>query len=280
MANIDSHVKASKKALERHKSANSANVDTPQPNGTHPPQKPYLTDFRFAECSYNPNYEKGLIPRAFEFYLKYNKSDKSLTTDKACFTIERLPKWLTTLRCNSVDKETGEVTDGVYLTDSHKSGVNRKIKALSKFADHFQPLYEKREVSMFFYTLTRADKAKVNIKQLVNTLRKGYERNGSKWLGYVWTLEVSFDSQTNSHHRKNGHIHYHLAIATERMNLKGKKFKRFMLSERIWKQRTEVDFVHSNVKRYLSKYMAKDRSRIKGLRSYGVSLPKSKVERK
>jgi hypothetical protein len=66
-------------------------------------------------------------------------------------------------------------------------------------------------------------------------------------------------------------MHYHVAIATNRVNLKGKKLPKLLQLERIWGCRTEIDFVKKNIEGYLRKYFAKNSYVAEKFRSYGIS---------
>ena len=223
------------------------------------------TAFQHISTRKNPEYEAGLTSVPFRSCLIHNKSDKitNEVTANYQWKIQNNPKWLTRLQYLNVDTETGEVIDHDYLdTNNQKASNARKIKALDKWCGVFQPLYQKKKVSMLFYTFTQADKARVDIKQMIETLSKRYERKGKKILGYVWTLEVS----------EKKHIHYHLAIAIQRINLQGAKLPSWMKADKIWGRRTGVEFVRKNIRHYMAKYFAKHNARIEGFRSYGMSL--------
>jgi len=223
------------------------------------------TAFQHISTRKNPEYEVGLTSVSLRSCLIHNKSDRitNEVTTKHQWKIQNNPKWLTRLQYLNVDTETGEIIDHDYLdTNNQKASNARKIKSLDKWCGVFQPLYQKKKVSMLFYTFTQADKAKVNIKQMTEALSKRYERKNKKILGYVWTLEVS----------EKGHIHYHLAIAISRLNLEGTKLPKWMKADNIWGRRTQVEFVRKNIRHYMAKYFAKHNARIEGMRSYGMSL--------
>ena len=222
------------------------------------------TAFQHISTRKNPDYEAGLTSVSLRSCLIHNNSDKIVNevTTNCQWKIQNNPKWLTRLQYLNVDTETGEIIDHDYLdTNNQKASNGRKIKALDKWCGVFQPLYQKKKVSMLFYTFTQADKAKLNIQQMINSLQKRYDRKGKKILGYVWTLEIS----------EKGHIHYHLAIAISRLNLEGAKLPKWMKADSIWGKRTQVEFVRKNIRHYMAKYFAKHNARIEGLRSYGMS---------
>ena len=204
----------------------------------------------------NPDYEKGRIAVPFRSCHIHDKVAEKF--------IETEPKWLTRLGYSEVDTDTGEFNHDSYDTNNHKASNHRKIKALDKFCGQFQPQYEARKVSMLFYTFTQADKAKTDIKDCIQALKKRYKRKGKEVYGYIWTLEVS----------DKNHIHYHMALVTDRMNMKGKKMPTWLKADSIWGRRTGVEFVRKNIRHYMAKYFAKHDSRVKGMRSYGMSLSK------
>jgi len=211
----------------------------------------------------NPDYEQGLKSLSFESCLLHNKCDRII--------VETNPKWNTNLLKFQYDIEVQDyVPTEVYQTNNFKSANNRKIKALDRFCNKYQPLYESKKVTLFFLTFTNANKCRP-FKEMMNIISNYYKRTGYPILDYVWTSEIS----------EGLHFHYHLCVATNRMNLKGKKIPKLLMFNKLWGQRTEIDFVKKNVKFYLSKYFAKNNSRAKmintdnnkltNVRSYGIS---------
>jgi hypothetical protein len=219
--------------------------------------------YEYAHTYPNPTYENGLKSIPFESCLIHNKSDRIL--------IETNPKWNTDLLKYEYDNECKDfVVKELYTTNNFKSANHRKIKALNRFCDKYQPLYENKKVTLFFLTFTNAQKCRP-FKEMVNIISHYFKRAGYPILDYVWTCEIS----------KNLHFHYHLCVATDRMELKGKTIPKLLKFNKLWGQRTEIDFVKKNVKFYLSKYFAKNNSRAKminadngkltNVRSYGIS---------
>lgn len=179
--------------------------------------------------------------------------------------IKTKPKWVTDLLQSELDKETGEIIgQSVYTTDDLRSGNNRKIKALNKFCDKYQPLYKKRKCSIFFYTLTLANQSRTDIRDAFNTFKMRLKRQGINLMGYVWVLEIS----------DKLHVHYHALICTERINIKGKGIPNYLKMNEIWGCRTQVQFADTHIRNYLAKYFTKNSSRILGKRSYGLSMKK------
>lgn len=224
--------------------------------------------FFYSYCSTreNPDYEQGLQVIPFESCLIHNKSDRIL--------IETKPKWLTTLAKNTWSDEFQDwgVTE-VLETNNFKSANYRKIKALDKFCSKYQPMYTKREVTLFFMTFTNAPKCRP-WKEMMGIISHYFKRTGFPILDYIWTAEIS----------EGLHFHYHLCIATSRMNLKNKKIPELLKFDKLWGQRTEIDFVKKNVRHYMAKYFAKNNARAKmfdaetgkmtAVRSYGITKMK------
>jgi hypothetical protein len=232
-------------------------------------EKPF---YRFVSRRKNPHYESGLVELTdgkkhspFESSLIHDKSSKKTTQKRLKnihkVTIQTQPKNLTTL-------VRMEKIEGVYCpveileTNDFKQSNNLKIKAMDKFAEHYQPLYKQKIVSLLFVTLTAAFKAKMTISQYIDYLKKTYEKNGFKMLAYVWTFEVS---------ERNLHPHYHIAIAIPRLSVEGGKLPDWMKGNKIWGRRTEIAFVKKNVRHYMAKYFAKNQFRAIGYKSFGIS---------
>jgi hypothetical protein len=165
------------------------------------------------------------------------------------------------------DRSTGEITgQSVYRTDCLTSGNNRKIKAVNRFCGHFEPLYLKRQVSMFFYTFTVANQAKVTIKACMEAFQKRLKRRNIKLHGYVWILEVS----------DNLHVHYHALVATDRINCRGGSLPEYLKLDTVWGAMCQVQFIRKSVRYYLATYFTKNKNRIVGKRQYGLKMPKKK----
>ena len=229
--------------------------------------------FRYSGSRRNEKYVKGCIRfddvrEPLRSCLYSHKSDKS-TRVKTGLIIRTEPKYLTTLACSVVDAQTGEISDAEYLTDDQKRGNKRKIDKLNTFCNYYQPMYEKRQVSMFLLTFTEADQAiqRKEWARMIEDVKRALKKLGYPVRGYIWTMEISTD---------NYHFHYHLCIAIDRMNLKGKQIPTELKFEHIWNRRTQIQFVKKNIRNYLSQYFAKNRWRLsdedgKVFRNYGMS---------
>jgi hypothetical protein len=243
-------------------------------------QKKLITDcekqslYTFRSNELNPEYYKGLITIPNKRLIRNNEKSEAFESchirnnaekNESSFSliIKTTNKWNTYLSRIDYNPETGEVDDPVrYCTNELKRANARKIKALNKFCKRYQPMYKRKDVTLFFITLTSMDKARLTIRELIDILKYrikvGLDR---EILSYIWTLEVS----------KNIHCHYHLCIAVKRVDMKGKKFSDYVKLETVWGCRSQFDFVKKDIKRYLSKYFAKDQSRVLNHRSYGIS---------
>jgi hypothetical protein len=206
----------------------------------------------------NPDYEAGLKDIPFESCLIHNKENK-FPSQK--ITIRTTPKWLTHLAVLEPDEEGLPVWSENYTTNDFKARNHRKNKAITKFCAKYMPLYKSKEVSCFFITLTKANSSKVDIRTMIRVMTIYMDRLGWGVRGFVWVLEVS----------ENLHMHYHVGIATNRVNLKGKKLPKLLQLERVWGCRTEIDFVKKNIEGYMRKYFAKNSYVAEGFRSYGIS---------
>ncbi len=180
-------------------------------------------------------------------------------------TVKTTHKWNTVMVYQEMDTETAELHSKLhrYTTNEIKSSNHKKIKALDKFCNHFQPLYKAKKVSLFFVTFSRANHANDKFSSVLNHVKKRFARYGYPVRGFVWTSEISYETNPN------GHWHYHLCIATDRMILM--KIPKALKFNSIWGQRTGIEFVKKNAKHYMAKYFAKHNARISGMRSFGVS---------
>ena len=177
--------------------------------------------------------------------------------------VKTQPKWITNLYREVVDVETGEVIRAeVYDTNEIKSSNGSKIRRLDRFCMHFQPLYQRREVSLLFMTFTQADKADTNISGVMSALKKRLKRRDVGLHGYIWTAEVS----------EKLHFHYHVCVAIDRLHVVGGSMPEWLKLDDVWGRRTQVEFVKRNVRHYMAKYFAKHNARVVGMRSFGSHI--------
>lgn len=224
--------------------------------------------YTFLKRCRNEAFEDGLTVLPLRSCLIHHKSAVFRSSQ---LYVKTAPKWYTDLFCEGYDVQTGElVHQEVYRTDDFKQSNGRKIKCLDRFCNHFQPLYARKQVSILFYTLTIANQAKMDIKGIVDVFKKRFKRRDVKVYGYIWTAEVS----------EGLHFHYHIAVAVDRLNLRGSKLPAWMILENAWGARTQVEFVKRNIRHYMAKYFAKHQYRIVGIRSYGSSISKQNPEPK
>lgn len=204
--------------------------------------------------------EAGIEIPPFESCLLTTKSDKKEGGKVTEIWVKTRPKWLTDLLGWNIDPETGEaVPSEVYQTNDFKVSNGKKIKALDSFCKHYQPLYRSRKVTLLFFTFTRANYSRIDWKQMTEIVSKYLKRLGYMVRGYVWTAEISNDM----------HYHFHLCVAIDRVQWK--TIPESLKFEKIWGQRTEIEFVKKNVRHYMAKYFAKCEYRAIGKRSYGKS---------
>lgn len=183
--------------------------------------------------------------------------------------VEKQPKWLYRFpkKVETIDTQTGESKTfyKFYETNSHEASIRRKRKTIQSFIDVYAPLYKDKKVSCFFWTLSRLTHAKQDITNFIDSVKKRFERNGYPILGFIWVLEISDEGSGN-------HCHYHLIVATNRMELKGKKVPVWMKLKSLWGQRTDGSFIQKSVESYCGKYISKKNAgRLVGWRHYGKS---------
>jgi hypothetical protein len=206
---------------------------------------------RFMHMSTGLNEQHKYVKAFFPSFLVniYPKSEKIKP-----ILVENAPKWKTII----IDRET----DSWFQTDSWKRSYSKKRKIAMQFCDFYEDSYKQKSISMQFFTFTRADHAKMPFKDMVNLLKKTYKNNDYPVLGYFWVAEVS----------RGFHWHYHLAICTRRINIKGKGMPKWMKFDKQWGQITFVVFVKKSIRNYLSKYFSKSNPyRLVNARSTGKS---------
>jgi hypothetical protein len=160
-----------------------------------------------------------------------------------------------------LDLETGELLeDQDYQTTDLEQGIKRKRKAIRSFTDFYEPLYQARKVSCYFFTLTQANQSNEKLSITLDAIKKRFARHNLPVLGSIWVSEIS----------SRGHWHYHLAIATKRVYWK--KIPKWAKVDDLWGRRTQIVFIKKSIGAYLGKYIGKDNmGRIISFRGYGKS---------
>lgn len=215
----------------------------------------------------NPEYEGGVVrievPRntpPFESCLLTTKSDRNSGPKTAEIWVKTRPKWYTDLMGWEVDEETGETLPAeIYTANDFTVSNGKKIKALDRFCEKYQPLYRQKKVTLLFLTFTRANYARIEWKDMIDSIKVRMKREGLNLRGFIWTAEIS----------DNLHFHYHICLCIDRV--KWSTIPERMKFENLWGQRTEIDFVKKNIRHYMAKYFAKCDARVIGKRSYGKS---------
>lgn len=220
----------------------------------------YEETYRFKSRRKNPEWStEKLFP--LRSCLIHNKASKNETES----FISEIPKWLTTLRKETIYEDTGEIVYDDYETDDFKAAKGRKIKTVRKFCDFYEPLYRARKVSLLFHTFTRMDYSKKDMKTMVECAKARYESIDRPIRGYLWALELKKNEGMESGY----HIHYHLVIAIDRYEVK--EIPEELKFEDLWGQRTGVEFIKKGVRVYLSTYLYKSDGRLLRKRSYAIS---------
>ena len=194
--------------------------------------------------------------------LQYVKQKRVMADEDAnIFLLQKEWKWGVSLSGNILDLETGELLeDQDYQITDLEQGVKRKRKALRTFTEFYEPLYQQKKVSCMFFTLTQANQSNERLATTLDAIKKRFERHNLPILGHLWVSEVS----------KNGHWHYHLAIATKRVYWK--QIPKWAKVDDLWGRRTGIEFIRKSIGAYLGKYIGKDNiGRIVSFRSYGKS---------
>ena len=240
--------------------------------------------FKLGGISKNPHFEdgvfimdkNGLTDESLRSCLICNNSDTKDTrqalqyvkqkrvmadNDPNIFLLQKEYKWGISFSGDILDLETGELLeDQDYQTTDLEQGVKRKRKAIRTFTEFYEPLYQEKKVSCMFFTLTQANQSNERLATTLDAIKKRFERHNLPILGHLWVSEVS----------KNGHWHYHLAVATKRVYWK--QIPKWAKVDDLWGRRTGIEFIRKSIGAYLGKYIGKDNiGRIVSFRSYGKS---------
>jgi hypothetical protein len=220
----------------------------------------HLKKYRFKSRRKNPEWAVEKLISLRSCHIPNNA-----TPENQEYLISNIPKWFTTLeKPIAVDTGSGEVIYEDYQTDDFKASRRRKIKTIEKFCDYFEPLYRRRKVSLLFHTFTRFDYAKKDMRRMLDKVKLRYELLNWPIRGYLWALELKENEKMGGYH-----IHYHLVIATDRVQVK--EMPSALKFEDLWGQRTGVEFITKSIRSYLSKYLYKSDAKLLGKRSYSIS---------
>jgi hypothetical protein len=225
--------------------------------------------FKLGGVSRNPHFEdgvfimdkNGLTDESLRSCLICNNGSTEKLEDPNVYLLQKDFKWGVSLSGEILDLETGELLeDQNFQTTDLEQGVKRKRKAIRSFTEFYEPLYQAKKVSCMFFTLTQANQSNERLNTTLKAIKKRFERHNLPILGHLWVSEVS----------KNGHWHYHLAIATKRVYWKN--IPKWAKVDDLWGRRTGIEFIRKSIGAYLGKYIGKDNiGRIISFRSYGKS---------
>jgi hypothetical protein len=230
----------------------------------------------------NENYLYGLVPVNDARKGQKNKSFRSCQllnnaeNNRRGFIVKTQPKWNTEIQVSGLDTTTGEFIPNVetYQTNDLKAGNNRKIVAAKNFCEIYSPQLKKRSVSAILHTFTQLDLAGKDMRSMIDIVKSRYKSIGRKLKGYFWVLEISSpDKQKNL---SGFHLHYHLVVIVDRLNIKGGKMPQALKLNDAWGQRTQVEFVKSSLEGLLVGYLGKNNWRLtdtnnKKIRMFGNS---------
>ena len=120
-----------------------------------------------------------------------------------------------------------------------------------------------------FHTFTNMIGAKRDMRSMVDLVIKRYTAIGRSVRGWLWVLEL----KKNDNMEFGWHIHYHLVVAIDRLDIRGKGIPEELKFEDLWGQRTGVVFIKYSVRGYLTKELNKTNGArlIPKVRSYSRS---------
>jgi len=255
-----------------------------------------FTRYTFKERSRNDHFEQSLIPVqwvepsedpcgiASSLSILHNKVDKinrakgrsvgRTDAQNKCriLHIATQSKWNTTMIKGTHDVNTGELLASSEVISTDVSiRLKRRKSALNGFVDHFDASYRSRSISMLSLTFTKANETTSTIRSVLDNFRKRCKRNDCQVFGYFWVLDIS----------ANLHVHYHVLVAVQRIDIKGKPMPLWLKMHDVWNRHTEVAFVRKSLRGYLAKYLEKNRDmKVLGKRMYGKSILKIKPKLK
>lgn len=233
---------------------------------------------KFGASKPNPDYQGGLINLS-EHRQKLNqplctclKNNNAGKVGRQFFVVSE-PKNLIQLVGEGYDPNSGEIVPITYQTNELKSANYRRRKVIEEFAAFYDPLFYKREISVFEFTLTNADEMDFDIRRMVDSIKYRFKSIGKKVRGYLWVLDLSSNRNDNL-----GYFpHYHLLIVCDRINIKGGKIPSQLKMENVWGSNTHVSLVRNSLSKWTGSYLSKNNFRVipdsgKGIRMYGKSM--------
>lgn len=216
--------------------------------------------YRYLHSCKNPSWSlDNLIP--LRSCLIHVNSDKIIF---GCL-ISEVPKRLTTLEVMKENPDTGEIKQYEYYTDDFKATWGKQLKVVNRFCDYAEPLYRKKEISLLFHTFTRMEYARQDMSSMLDAVKVRYRALKRPIRGYLWVLEL----KKNDDMEFGYHIHYHLVVAIDRLNVK--KIPAELKFEDLWGQRTGVAFIYKSVRGYLMKELGKSDAKLLNKRAYSIS---------
>lgn len=140
-------------------------------------------------------------------------------------------KYLKEYTVTKYDPETGELYDSNIEADTLMIRNSKRRKQFTAFVEYYECMLSKRAISIMHYTLTRCDRARISISKAIDHIKNRYSSNGAEVLGFVWVLELS---------EENNLPHYHLLIASSRINFKGDHIPNELCIQGHWGQKVHI----------------------------------------
>lgn len=230
----------------------------------------------------NVNYKAGLILvergklRRPASYIRSCQLLNNAETSEPNFVVITKPKWNTLIQVSGLNTNTGEFIPNLeaYQTNDLKAGNYRKIQSAKRFSKFYCPLIEKKLVSAIMHTFTQLELAGKDMRSMIDIVKCRYKSIGRKLRGYFWVLEIS--SPNKQINAVGYHLHYHLVVIVDRLNIKGGKMPKALKLNEVWGQRTHVEFVKTNLEALVVGYLCKSNFRLtdtngKKIRMFGNS---------
>ena len=222
----------------------------------------------------NENYLVGLVPVKGVSKQKTKKSLRSChllnNAEKISreYLVQTEPKWNTQMKVSGLDKTTGEFIPEleIYNTNDLKAGKFRQISAAKKFCVNIKNLQKQKQGSILLHTFTRLNEADCDIRSVIDILKARYKSIGRKIRGYFWVLEVEPNEVLGFH------LHYHLVVFVDRLNIKGGKMPEALKLNDVWGQRTRVEFLQKSLEGYLLGYLSKGDARLKDAKGKKIRM--------